>query len=191
MRLRTRTWIVTLIAALAALAIFTAAAHANAPVSNDSSTPSTETSDCSSDSSCTPTTETCSSDCTPTTTTETTPECTVECAPPVEECVKDCTPVEECTQATGSCDNPPVDTPTTPSTAPGPTPGSGQDLPFTGPGDVILAIVIALLAGTGGLILLLGASGREAIENLSRRTMKSPSAFRVAYREHLKRQLEE
>lgn len=68
-------------------------------------------------------------------------------------------------------------------------PGNGTSLPFTGPGDVLLAVIIALLAGTGGMLLLMGANGREVIEGLNRRTMASPSGFRVAYRELLKREV--
>ena len=67
-------------------------------------------------------------------------------------------------------------------------PGGGE-LPFTGPGDVVLAIVLALLAGTGGVLFLLGAAGREQLDGLSRRGMDSPSGFHVAYRELRKQQL--
>jgi len=89
------------------------------------------------------------------------------------------------------------DTPNAPACipdSPAPTrdtapPGGGTSLPFTGPGDVVLAIVLALLAASGGILLLLGATGREAIDGLNRRSMASPSGFKVAYRELLKRQL--
>ena len=68
-------------------------------------------------------------------------------------------------------------------------PGGG-DLPFTGPGDVVLAIVLALLAGTGGILFLFGASGREQLDTLNRRGMDSPSGFHLAYRELRKDQLD-
>jgi hypothetical protein len=64
--------------------------------------------------------------------------------------------------------------------------GAGQ-LPFTGPGDVFLAILIALVAGTGGMLLLMAATGREELESVNKRTLASASGFRVAYRELLKR----
>ncbi|MCB0878909.1 MAG: hypothetical protein KDC46_08010 [Thermoleophilia bacterium] len=82
-------------------------------------------------------------------------------------------------------------TPTTPNVVPDSAPGGGGQLPFTGPGDVLLAIVLALLAGTGGILFLMGASGREAIEGLSKRNMDSPSGFHVAYRELRKQQLDD
>lgn len=69
-------------------------------------------------------------------------------------------------------------------------PHGGGELPFTGPGDVLLAILLAMLAGTGGLVLLAGASGREQIEALSARSMSSPSGFKLAYREVLKQQVD-
>ncbi|MCW2949659.1 MAG: hypothetical protein JWN41_672 [Thermoleophilia bacterium] len=68
--------------------------------------------------------------------------------------------------------------------------GSGE-LPFTGPGDVLLAVLLALIAGTGGVLLLMAAGGRETIDSLNKRTLASASGFRVAYRELLKRQIEE
>lgn len=70
-------------------------------------------------------------------------------------------------------------------------PGAGTPLPFTGPGDVMAAVLLAMLAGTGGLMLLMVAGSREAIEGLSRRSMASPSGFKVAYRDLLKQQLGE
>jgi hypothetical protein len=75
--------------------------------------------------------------------------------------------------------------PNTPAT----TPGAGTQLPFTGPGDVVLAIVLSLLAGTGGILFLLGASGREQLDTLGRRDMDSPSGFQLAYRELRKQQM--
>jgi hypothetical protein len=78
-------------------------------------------------------------------------------------------------------------TPKTPiQDVPAATPAGGGELPFTGPGDVLLAILLALLAGTGGILLLAGASGREQIEALSHRSMGSPSGFKLQYREVLK-----
>ena len=41
------------------------------------------------------------------------------------------------------------------------------------------------------LLLLLGATGREQIDGLNKRTLASASGFRVAYRELLKRQTQE
>lgn len=81
--------------------------------------------------------------------------------------------------------------PSVPNEVPGeaPAPGGGAELPFTGPGDVVFAIVLALLAGTGGILFMAGAAGREQIEGLSRRTMGSPSGFKLAYRELLKQQV--
>lgn len=107
-----------------------------------------------------------------------------------------------CTGSSAASSSGPVcqegDTPTTPKTpdvlprtpeipeVPGRTPNGGGDLPLTGPGDVLLAIVLALLAGTGGILLLAGAHGREQIEALSRRSMSSPSGFKLQYREVLR-----
>lgn len=68
--------------------------------------------------------------------------------------------------------------------------GTTAQLPFTGPGDVLIAILVAALAGTGGLLLMLMAGGRESIEALSPRGMGSTTGFRVAYRELLKRQVD-
>ena len=87
-------------------------------------------------------------------------------------------------------------TPTTPGTRT-PTdvvnraPGGGGQLPFTGPGDVVLAVVLALLAGTGGILFLAGAAGREQLDAAQRRTMDSPSGFQLAYRELRKQQMDE
>jgi hypothetical protein len=55
---------------------------------------------------------------------------------------------------------------------------------------VVLAIVLALLAGTGGILFLFGASGREQLDTLNRRGMDSPSGFHLAYRELRKDQLD-
>jgi hypothetical protein len=68
-------------------------------------------------------------------------------------------------------------------------PGGGGDLPFTGPGDVLLALVIAMLAGTGGILFMMGATGREQLEGLNERSMDSPSGWHLAYRELRKQQL--
>lgn len=81
------------------------------------------------------------------------------------------------------------DTPNRIPDTPATTPGAGTQLPFTGPGDVVLAIVLALLAGSGGLLFLLGASGREQLDTLGRRNMDSPSGFQLAYRELRKQQM--
>lgn len=71
------------------------------------------------------------------------------------------------------------------------TPGGGDaQLPFTGPGDVVLAIVLALLAGSGGILFMFGAAGREQLDTLNRRGMDSPSGFHLAYRELRKDQLD-
>lgn len=77
-----------------------------------------------------------------------------------------------------------------PDAVSGDQPGGGGNLPFTGPGDVLLAIVLAMLAGTGGILLLLGASGREQLDGLNRRDMGSTSGFGVAYRELRKQQVD-
>lgn len=81
-----------------------------------------------------------------------------------------------------------------PETSPGEVPktgtGTSAELPFTGPGDVLIAILVAALAGTGGMLLMLGAGSRESIEALSPRGMRSTTGFRVAYRELLKRQVD-
>lgn len=79
-----------------------------------------------------------------------------------------------------------------PDNQPGPkvtTQGGGAQLPFTGPGDVVLAILLAMLAGAGGLLFLVGATGREQIDGLSKRTMSSPSGWHIAYRDLRKNQL--
>jgi len=92
--------------------------------------------------------------------------------------------LEGCTPDTPDIDEPPIED------TPGKTPVKGDGtLPFTGPGDVVLAVVLALLAGTGGILFLFGAAGREAIEGLNRRDMSSPSGFKLAYRELLKQQM--
>jgi hypothetical protein len=84
------------------------------------------------------------------------------------------------------------DIPSTPGDIVGEDTVSGAgELPFTGPGDVLLAVVIALLAGMGGTLLLLGAASRDEIDGLNKRTLASASGFRVAYRELLKRQVGE
>lgn len=82
--------------------------------------------------------------------------------------------------------------PSTPDRAVPDAPGGGntQQLPFTGPGDVVLAIVLALLAGSGGILFLFGAAGREQLDVLNRRGMDSPSGFHLAYRELRKDQLD-
>lgn len=80
--------------------------------------------------------------------------------------------------------------PRTPDVPSADTPTGGGQLPFTGPGDVLLAVLLALLAGTGGFLLLAGAAGREQIEALSARGMGSPSGFKLAYRELLKQQVD-
>ncbi|MCW2956951.1 MAG: hypothetical protein JWO69_1820 [Thermoleophilia bacterium] len=180
MRLRTRTLVATTIAS-ATLAVFAVTANANAPESSgDGSKPAPT---CEETSSCKPTTpDTPVTPETPVTVTETTPE--VPDLPTTE------TP-ELPDEVPQTPDLPVEDTPTITNVPDVPSTPGGGDLPFTGPGDVMLAIAIALLAGTGGMLLLLGAGPREALERLNRRTMASPSAFRVAYREHLKRQLEE
>lgn len=80
------------------------------------------------------------------------------------------------------------DSPRTVAGTPG-NPGGGRDLPFTGPGDVVLAIVLAMLAGTGGVLFVAGAAGREQLDALSPRGMGAPSGFKLAYRELRKQQL--
>jgi hypothetical protein len=97
---------------------------------------------------------------------------------------------DDCTPDTPKTPEVPVEHPKTPETPIVDVPGSGGELPFTGPGDVLLAIVLALLAGTGGFLLLAGAAGREQIEALSARNMGSPSGFKLAYRELLKQQVD-
>jgi hypothetical protein len=76
--------------------------------------------------------------------------------------------------------------PDAPATKP---PGGGGELPFTGPGDVLLALLLASLAGAGGMLLLAGASGREELDGLNRRTLASPSGFKLAHRELVKQQV--
>jgi hypothetical protein len=63
------------------------------------------------------------------------------------------------------------------------------ELPFTGPGDVAIALIVALLAAVGGSLLMLGAGGKESLESLNPRGMNSTTGFRVAYRDLLKRQI--
>ena len=96
----------------------------------------------------------------------------------------------ECTPDVHRCDEPgqeacPVDGRVRP-----PHRGGGS-LPFTGPGDVVLAVVLALLMGTGGMLLLMGAGSREAFEGMTRRSMGSSSGFERARRELLKRDMED
>ncbi len=81
--------------------------------------------------------------------------------------------------------------PNTPAERTPQAPGGGDaQLPFTGPGDVVLAIVLALLAGSGGILFMFGAAGREQLDTLNRRSMDSPSGFHLAYRELRKDQLD-
>lgn len=185
---RIRTLKITILAVVA-LTAFASVAQANAPTSSDGD--SKPPAGCEADSSCKP--------ATPPVTPPVTTTTTVTETAPVTETTPD-VPATETTPDVPTVETPdvPVEVPTKPEVdrpavadIPAATPGAGTELPFTGPGDVILAIVIALLAGTGGVLLLLGAGSREVLEGLSKRTMASPSAFRVAYREHLKRQLEE
>jgi hypothetical protein len=68
-------------------------------------------------------------------------------------------------------------------------PHGGGQLPFTGPGDVLLALLLASLAGAGGMLLMAGASGREELDGLNRRTLASPSGFKLAHRELIKQQV--
>ncbi len=140
--------------------------HADSKPSTDTSTPDTEVP--------TTTEPTCedTSSCEVSTTTPETPEV------PVTPEVPTTTP--ETPDAKPETPDAVPDTPT--------TTGSG-DLPFTGPGDVVLALVLAMLAGSGGILFMAGASGREQIEGLSSRTMDSPSGFHVAYRDLRKSQL--
>jgi hypothetical protein len=188
MMLRTR-WIFVVLATFAlALAVPATSAWADAGSGDTSAPPSTDTK-VPDETEAPPTTETAppvttastcddTSSCTETTTT--TPET------PDVECTEDCVPDTGCTE---DCT---PDTPNTvPEDVPGTTPGSGTELPFTGPGDVALAIVLALLAGTGGMLFLFGASGREQLEGLNHRGMDSPSGFHVAYRELRKQQLDD
>lgn len=55
-------------------------------------------------------------------------------------------------------------------------------LPFTGPGDTFLAIALALLMATGGMLAFRSATNRETIMSLGRRTMGSRTGFRVVHR---------
>jgi hypothetical protein len=184
---RIRTLKITILAVVA-LTAFASVAQANAPTSSDGD--SKPPAGCEADSSCKPTTPPTPPVTTTTTVTESTPVTETTPDVPATETTPDVPTVETPDVPVALPAKPVVDTPAV-ADVPAATPGAGTELPFTGPGDVILAIVIALLAGTGGALLLLGAGSREVIEGLSKRTMASPSAFRVAYREHLKRQLEE
>lgn len=201
--LRTR-WILVVLAIFTlALAVPATSAWADSGSGDTSTTPSTDTK-VPDDTTTKPGTDTKVPDDTSTkpgtdTTTTTTPDCsdTSSCTEtptttpetPDVECTENCVPDTGCT---GDSCNP--DTPNkVPDDVPGidETPGGGGELPFTGPGDVALAIVLALLAGTGGMLFLFGASGREQLEGLNRRTMDSPSGFHVAYRELRKQQLDD
>lgn len=126
---------------------------------------------------------------------------------PVTEAPETSVPTPTCTDS-GTCTAPDepqlpkeptcADTPTAadcipeslPAEAVPQSPGGGAALPFTGPGDVVLAIVLALLAGSGGILFLFGASSREQLDGLNRRSMDSPSGFHLAYRELRKQQLD-
>lgn len=113
---------------------------------------------------------------TSTPTTSTPPTTTPDTPDVVPTCVKN-------PQAPGCVPSTPQDRPRTPV--------GGGDLPFTGPGDVVLAIVLALLAGTGGILFLTGATGREQLDGLQVTGMDSPSGFKLAYRELLKQQTDD
>jgi hypothetical protein len=82
---------------------------------------------------------------------------------------------------------PPSPTPQTPVehvNEPPDTPVEGDGaapLPYTGPGDVFAALVLALLASTGGAVLFLHAATREAFVGGAKRTMRSITGFSIAH----------
>lgn len=120
------------------------------------------------------------------------PECNEEenCTtnPELPECTEDenCTTNPELPECDVDeppfCERNPTDDdckPVLPSFQPPSTRAGGTaELPFTGPGDAFLAIMIAFVALTGGSVLFMTASGREALAGLRRRTMRSSSGFR-------------
>jgi hypothetical protein len=178
--------LISLLAIIASL-LLASAAQADPSASTETATDAaqtTSTESTSTETSTTPDSKECITDCEPVCEKDCVPTC--ETHPELPECQPeepDCT--ENCTPTTPDCVGPSC-VPTTPD-APG---GGGSDdrpLPFTGPGDVLLAVIIALLAGTGGLLLMLGASSRESLDELSRRSMASPSGFKVAWRELVRR----
>jgi hypothetical protein len=57
----------------------------------------------------------------------------------------------------------------------------GGSLPYTGPGDLLAALFLAMMAATGGSLLFLHASSREAVMSMGRRTMRSLSGFSIAH----------
>lgn len=68
---------------------------------------------------------------------------------------------------------------------------AGGELPFTGPGDVLLTMFLGLLAGTGGMLFLMGASSRESLDTGTRRGADAPTNFTVAYRSWLREQTDD
>jgi hypothetical protein len=56
--------------------------------------------------------------------------------------------------------------------------GAGRRLPFTGPGDLYAAFLLALFVATGGFVLMMHASVRDRALAAARRTMRSMSGFR-------------
>lgn len=168
------------------------AAETSTSSSGDTSTPTSSTSSTTSSTS-TSTTETSTPPVTTTTSTPP-PVTTTTSTPPPTTTAETTPPVVEVPEVPVSPDVkvPKIaDVPQAPAINTARVVSGAGELPFTGPGDVLLAVVIALLAGMGGTLLLMGAASREEIDGLNKRTLASASGFRVAYRELLKRQVGE
>lgn len=163
---------------------------ATTPTSSSDSTPSTDTTPTA------PTTSTSTDTAPPTTTTSTdvptAPSTTTTTDTPTTPGDTPDTPdVVDCTDTPTAADCIPVTSDNTIEKVPATTAAAGgsPELPFTGPGDVAIALLIALLAAVGGTLLVMGAGSKESLESLNPRGMNSTTGFRVAYRDLLKRQI--
>lgn len=147
--------------------VVTTVAENPAPAADSSSDSTTDsTTDSSSDSpgctsDCTPA---CTTNCTPTCTTNCSPGCTTNCSPPPctvncggNECTVDCIPTDDCTTNPDSAAcNPTLGE----GAGPTPTAGAGR-LPYTGPGDTFLQILLASIALLAGVMAFRYASVKE------------------------------
>lgn len=185
------------IAAILASVLLAAPAYADSGIGDESSTAAPAPAATSSEK---PVVETTAPAAKPTTETTTKPSTDTTTKPSTEATTAPATttaaPATTPTTPVALPDQPDVKTPDTPSvftptvnTPTGDAPAGGGQLPFTGPGDVLLAIVLALLAGSAGILFMAGAAGRAQIDGLNPRGMDSPSGFKLAYRELLRQQV--
>jgi len=152
------------IAALAGLLVFASTAAAGEALV-DSSAPTTVTT-VSTPPSTTSSTPPSTTTSTPPTTTTTTPPTTTDGTP--DPCTKDCIPVAEEGCMTGDC---------VPTGSGGvPTAVGAGYLPFTGIGDVIAPILLALTVLLGGVVAWRWAQLREAVAAAASRARQTPTS---------------